>query len=245
VAGDAEEVVTVWITPLGDDFSSAVGRSVAIRLLPVGSVLPPFEVVAGFWFMPERPAAFEPVVFSTTCTDTSTGHCVQDPRGLATEWSWSFGDGTSSAGPTVVHAYARGGAYLATLRVGDEHGRVAAATQAVVVGEGSPPTAAFFVSPTSPHVGGHVFFNARESSSGPGRALERHRWDYGDGSAGVGVTTSHRYGLEGTYAVTLTVTDDTGVTASTTVELDVRPVGESSGGSDLRARTSESHLPER
>jgi len=37
-----------------------------------------------------------------------------------------------------------------------------------------------------------------------------HRWGFGDGTSGSGVTTSHTYTAESTYTVKLTVTDDAG-----------------------------------
>ena len=43
------------------------------------------------------------------------------------------------------------------------------------------------------------------------------KWDFGDGEAGSGVTTSHHYGNTGTYNVTLTVKDDFGINCSATI----------------------------
>lgn len=48
-------------------------------------------------------------------------------------FSWSFGDGTSAVGPSVVHSYSRGGTYTVTLRVTDRGGNVATTSQQVVV----------------------------------------------------------------------------------------------------------------
>ena len=46
-------------------------------------------------------------------------------------------------------------------------------------------------------------------------------WDFGDGSSGSGVQASHEYASAGTYAVTLTVSDDKGATHSVTHEVEV------------------------
>ncbi|MGZ4265996.1 MAG: PKD domain-containing protein [Solirubrobacteraceae bacterium] len=61
-------------------------------------------------------------------------------------FAWSFGDGTSAVGPSVVHSYARGGTFTVTLKVTDRGGNVAVTTQQVVVlgpsGQIVPPSLA-------------------------------------------------------------------------------------------------------
>ena len=61
-------------------------------------------------------------------------------------FSWSFGDGTSAVGPSAVHSYTRGGTYTVTLKVIDRGGNVAISTQQVVVlgpsGQIVPPSVA-------------------------------------------------------------------------------------------------------
>ncbi len=47
------------------------------------------------------------------------------------------------------------------------------------------------------------------------------RWDFGEGSSATGQSTSHTYAEAGTYAVTLTVTDENGETDSITQSLAV------------------------
>jgi PKD repeat protein len=59
-------------------------------------------------------------------------------------------------------------------------------------------------------------------SSDPDGSIASYSWDFGDGSpAGSGATPEHTYTTEGTYDVTLTVTDNLGRTGTKTVEVSV------------------------
>jgi PKD repeat protein len=78
------------------------------------------------------------------------------------------------------------------------------------------PTASF----TANCSGASCTLNA-SASSDPDGTIASYAWDYGDGSTGAGVTSSHAYVATGTYTVTLTVTDDRGATASTTRSVSV------------------------
>lgn len=70
------------------------------------------------------------------------------------------------------------------------------------------PVPKFFASPTTAKENEDVNFDA--SASTDNGAIIKYFWSFGDGSTGDGEVTSHRYGLAGTYHVTLTVTDDRG-----------------------------------
>ena len=60
-------------------------------------------------------------------------------------------------------------------------------------------------------VGQSVIFNGSGSSDNMG--IASYAWSFGDGSMGTGVTPTHTYLSEGTYTVSLTVTDVAGNTA--------------------------------
>ena len=81
----------------------------------------------------------------------------------------------------------------------------------------TPPVASFTYSPEKPFVNETIIFNAF-SSYDPDGNITSYEWNFGDGN--VTSTThevlNHSYSEAGSYEVTLTVTDDDGVTNSTT-----------------------------
>jgi PKD repeat protein len=76
-------------------------------------------------------------------------------------------------------------------------------------------TATFSVTPETLIVFEPVAFDASESTG----SITEYSWDFGDGSDGSGVETSHTYSETGTYTVTLTVTNDNNDTASSSEEI--------------------------
>lgn len=85
----------------------------------------------------------------------------------------------------------------------------------------APPTAAFAVSCT----GLTCAFDATASGDSDG-SVAGYAWSFGNDGAGSGATTSHTFSTEGTYSVTLTVTDDEGATASDSRDVTVAPAPE-------------------
>jgi len=85
-----------------------------------------------------------------------------------------------------------------------------------------PPAASFTASPESGSAPLHVNFNA-SSSSDPDGSITQYHWDFGDGAAADGITTSHAYNNPGAYTVRLTVTDNKGAASSITKQINVSP----------------------
>ncbi|PXF53926.1 MAG: hypothetical protein C4B56_00550 [Candidatus Methanophagaceae archaeon] len=87
-----------------------------------------------------------------------------------------------------------------------------------------PPIASFTYYPENPLLGEQITFDASSSYDSDGN-ITNYEWDFGDGN--VTNTTheilNHSYSEAGSYEVTLTVTDDDGVTNSTTKEITVYP----------------------
>jgi len=65
-----------------------------------------------------------------------------------------------------------------------------------------------------------ISFDGGASSDNLG--IASYAWDFGDGSSGNGMATSHAYSVPGTYTATLTVTDYSGNSGTATVQVIVR-----------------------
>ncbi|MCW2780153.1 MAG: domain containing protein [Marmoricola sp.] len=83
-------------------------------------------------------------------------------------------------------------------------------------GVGSPPTASFSQSCTSLSCD----FDG-SSSTAVGGSITSYAWDFGDGGTAVGAKPSHTFPSTGTYPVKLTVTANSGATASVTTSVSV------------------------
>jgi hypothetical protein len=75
-----------------------------------------------------------------------------------------------------------------------------------------PPVAAFMYTPTSPQAGSTVSFDA-SSSSDIDDAITGYAWDFGDGTTASGKQVGHVFVAAGSFTVTLTCTDASGLTA--------------------------------
>jgi PKD repeat protein len=79
----------------------------------------------------------------------------------------------------------------------------------------------FTFAPSSPTDHQNVLFDASTSSAPSNNPIARYSWDFGDGGTDTGRTATHSFDNPGTYAVTLTISDQFNRTAATTQTIDV------------------------
>jgi len=150
-----------------------------------------------------------------TVAGTATDPGLIDQTGLS--YQWDFGDGSQGSGPVVSHSYAQAGSYTIKLTVTDKDGGQGTDVATVQVnGAANQPPQAAINGPTSGLTGETLNFSGSNSSDPDGNIVS-YDWDFGDGSADNGINVSHIYSTIGSYTVSLTVTDNDGLTAKTTL----------------------------
>jgi PKD repeat protein len=144
-----------------------------------------------------------------------------DPDGNITNYTWDFGDGAFGSNVTSEHEYAQEGTYTIALNVtdnsGDSNSTSQQVTLTVVVVKSNPIADIVVIS----NENGTVVLSGSGSFDPDGGAIETYEWSFGDGSTESGAVVTHVYAVNGTYSVTLTVTDDEGATNSTSVDVKV------------------------
>lgn len=212
-AGQVPQTVTIAVTPFDQgDFRGEVSRTVDIRLVPQGVILPTNPaLIPAFTFTPTSPKVLDTVSFNASTTTNGGTACAS-----ACSYGWTFGDGTSGSGVATTHDYRTSGSFQVVLTVTDSRGAQATAVQLVTVAPGTPPEATFTFSPQPALVNQDIFFNAEASVPAPGRRIVGYGWNFGDGRTASGVTVARSYANTGTFIVTLRVTDDAGATSTAT-----------------------------
>lgn len=133
-----------------------------------------------------------------------------------------------SAGEQVMRVYMEGGSFnIARMSFtlnnnGGSGGEV-----------NNPPTAIASATPLSGTAPLEVSFNASTSSDPDGDALS-YRWNFGDGTTGIGATPKHTYTAANNYIATVTVSDGNGGTDQASVNISVSSGNDNNtGGCDF------------
>jgi len=164
--------------------------------------------------------------FTFNCTDLTCdldGNTSSDPDGSISSYSWDLGDGNTSTSASLSHAYASAGSYTVILTVTDNEGATGFVSQTVTVTDppvNQPPTSSFS------YVANELMVDFTSNSSDPEGSLSNWSWDFGDGSTSTQANPSYEYATEGTYTVSLMVTDAGGLsdTSVQNVTLSIAPV---------------------
>jgi PKD repeat protein len=141
------------------------------------------------------------------------------PADRITDYMWDFGDGNTGTGVTPTHTYSDANSYTVTLTVSDGTVQDSETTTADITEEadGEPPTADIQVT-LIPKTELCYRFDG-SGSSDPDGEIVAYDWDMGDGMTDTGELVEYCYEEVRSYKVTLTVTDDDGLTGSVTTEV--------------------------
>ncbi len=142
-------------------------------------------------------------------------------------YRWDFGGGdirTTGTAASVSKTFNTPGSYIVSLQVTDNAGLTATASRTITVN--APANVAPVASFTPSHSSGvaplAVTFNPAASSDDV--QIVSYRWDFGDGDTRTmtsAASVSKTFGTPGTYTVILEVTDDVGLSATTSTTVTV------------------------
>jgi PKD repeat protein len=148
---------------------------------------------------------------------------------------WDFGDGNTSTEQNPTHVYATEGIYTVSLTVYEADGDSDTATKVdyiIVTRENQPPVSV----PNGPYTGteGAAILFSGSGSYDPDGSIISFVWDFGfgDGNTGTGESPAYTYAQDGTYNVTLVVTDSEGATDTSTTTAaidDTKPTADFAG----------------
>lgn len=127
----------------------------------------------------------------------------------ATSVSWNFGDASSSILNSPLHNYTSAGSYTVTYNA--IVGGLPVTYTSVVLVHGKPTANFTYTVPSIRCKPLNVPFTS--TSSGPA-AIASYTWNFGDGGPGAGQNPIHTYILQGSFFVTLLVTDINGCTSA-------------------------------
>jgi PKD repeat protein len=138
---------------------------------------------------------------STTLGCANTQIAITDTSSYATKWFWDMGDGTTDTIRNPFHAYpATLSNYVITETVSDSGGCSASVSKSIF----SNPTSPLLASETEVCGLDTIYFYTSIQN------CTSYFWDFGDGNTSTQVNPQHLYLAEGTYNVSLTVTDRIG-----------------------------------
>ena len=157
----------------------------------------------------------------TVVFNASASH---DPDGSIANYSWSLGDGSGFYGKDVTHTYSANGTYKTKLTVTDNGGKKNSTSMDVTVTlivtpvTNKQPVAVIEIVSI---VDRTVALSGADSKALQEKTITGYAWTFGDEKTGTGASVTHTYAADGTYLITLTVTDNASATNSASVKVKV------------------------
>jgi PKD repeat protein len=206
----------------GFDFDSGYGFIQADAALAALTVSGNAAPVAGF------------SIDSINDLEVSFSDTSSDADGSVVAWDWDFGGDGVSGSQNPTHTFSAAGTYSVTLTVTDNEDATDSFSQDVTVSTGSansPPVASFSYGCS----GTDCSFTDLSSDPDAGDGIAGWAWDFGEGGSSTEQHPTYVYERQGTYTVTLVVTDTGGATGTVSTSIRVKNRGSSAGtvgGSD-------------
>ncbi len=152
--------------------------------------------------------------------------------GVIVNRSWTFGDGSPASSEIApTHLFLRTGTFTVRLTVTDDRG--ATGTETIQISVTEAPVAVINVDRTAAEFAPAIFNFSATQSFDPDGEVVSFEWDFGDGATETLQVVPHTYTRPGTYRVRLRVTDDVGVTSTSSITVQV----------GIRAPTIEFRVP--
>lgn len=178
--------------------------------------------------LPIAQAKAEPITIHLGDVIAFTGNFTDTANDTTHTFEWDFGDGNTANSQNASHVYDAKGTYSVTLKVTDKFGGVGTVKISVTV-KGALPIV---------NAGADVAIDAGQSftfggsfTDPDGVAPYNYKWDFGDGNTSAGtinktgaLSVSHPFTQEGSFTVTLEVTDKEGNVGKDTLIISVRGI---------------------
>jgi PKD repeat protein len=186
----------LWVQMKGFSHTNpGTGQEVAWYTIRAGDSTP--YVNAQFSYTKVSDYVFQFTDESTAYNDTIVSH------------HWDFGDGSESTDTNPTHTYSSAAYYNVTLTVTGASSAQDSETKQIWAGINQSPTADFTFSADN------LTVTFTDTGTDPDGVIVGWYWDFGDGNTSTLQHPVHTYAADGTYTVTLTVTDNDGLTDDT------------------------------
>jgi PKD repeat protein len=139
----------------------------------------------------------------TSCNGFADGieaNMHNEGRGSSLNWTWSFGDGTTSYNQNIEHSYNQLGTYEVNLTLKNGEGGIYNCTTNISVVVLRPD----FITSGSAQPNKTVYFHDLSKGS---YGIVNWSWNFGDGNTSYAQNTSHIFNTTGQYNVSLTTKD--------------------------------------